>query len=431
MSPPSPRATRSSQSASGTAAPPTLKVELWPIERPVPCGDNPRLCPPAAIEKVSESLKAYGFRQPIVVDREGVIIAGHTRLLAAQKLGLAQVPVHVADLTPEQARAYRLADNRTNEETSWNADLLASEIGALAEIDYDLSILGFDGDELAEILGLTSAGLTHPDLVPEPPQEPLSKPGDLWILGEHRLLCGDATKTEDVERLMAGERACLMVTDPPYLVNYTGGSHPATQANGGKAGQDPDKHWDTYIDHEHSVEFYVAFLSAALKGALSADAAIYQCYAIMRSELIWAAWRSVGLLAHQTLIWRKSRSVLSYSWYMWDYEPILVGWPAGHQPKRHPPADAKAVWEIASTIEDGAGQIHPTMKPVELYRRPISYHTKVGEAIYEPFCGSGTALIAAEMSGRRCRAIELSPAFCDVAITRWCNFSGRAAVRHE
>ena len=163
-----------------------LAIELWPIERPIPYAGNPRLCPAAAIEKVAASLRSYGFRQPIVVDREGVIIAGHTRLLAAQKLGLTEVPVHVADLSAEQARAYRLADNRTAEETGWNAELLASEIGALAEIDYDLSILGFDTDELAEILGISSAGLTDPDLIPEAPAEPISKPGDLWILGEHR-----------------------------------------------------------------------------------------------------------------------------------------------------------------------------------------------------------------------------------------------------
>jgi DNA modification methylase len=405
-----------------------LAIELWPIERPIPYADNPRLCPAAAIEKVAASLRSYGFRQPIVVDRKGVIIAGHTRLLAAQKLGLTEVPVHVADLAAEQARAYRLADNRTAEETGWNAELLASEIGALAEIDYDLSILGFDGDELAQILGISGAGLTDPDLIPEPPAEPISKPGDLWLLGEHRLLCGDATKADDVVRLMDGERAVSMVTDPPYLCDYDGGNHPQSWRGGRRISpEEKTKHWDAYIDRERSVAFYSDFLSLALEHALIANAAVYQWYASARVEIVLAAWRAAGLLAHQQLIWHKSRSVLTRCDYMWDYEPFLYGWPSGHRPARKPPANATAVWEIASGGDDVAG-VHPTQKPVELIRRPIGYHTKAGELLYEPFCGSGTAIIAAESAGRRCYAIELAPAFVDVAITRWCNFTGRKAV---
>jgi DNA modification methylase len=411
------------------SAQPELAIELWPIERPIPYADNPRLCPPSAIEKVAASLRAYGFRQPIVVDTEGVIIVGHTRLLAAKQLGLAEVPVHVADLSAEQARAYRLADNRTNEETSWNAELLGAEIAALAEIDYDLGLLGFNDDELSEILKPPTLGLTDPDLIPEPPEEPIAKPGDLWALGDHRLLCGDATKAGDVERLMNGRRAALMVTDPPYLVGYTGGTHPATAANGGKKGEDPDKHWDSYIDHESSVAFYADFLRIASGHALELHAAIYQFFAIMRARVLFEAWAAAGLLAHQVLIWKKSRAVLTYSAYLWNYEPFVYGWQAGHQPRRRPPADVPAVWEISSAIEDGASGLHPTQKAVELYRRPILYHTKAGEALFEPFCGSGTALIAAESAGRCCYALELSPVFCDVAITRWMNFSGRAAVR--
>jgi DNA modification methylase len=256
----------------------------------------------------------------------------------------------------------------------------------------------------------------------------VSKPGDLYLLGDHRLLCGDSTNPGDVQRLMAGKKASLMATDPPYLVDYTGGEHPATEANGGKRGEETSKHWDTYIDHEHSVAFYVDFLRCALDHALEDHAAVYQCYGVMRSEVIWAAWRQVGLLAHQVLIWKKTRSVLTYSWYMWDYEPLLVGWREGHQPKLKPPADSRAVWEIESRIEDNPGSIHPTMKPVELIRRPILYHTRPGGLIYEPFSGSGTALIAAEDSGRVCYAIEQSPAFVDVSVQRWEHFTGQSAV---
>jgi DNA modification methylase len=406
-----------------------LAVEWWPTSRPIPYEQNPRLCPESAIEKVAASIREFGFRQPLVVDESGVIVVGHTRLLAAQRLGLETVPVHVArDLSPAQARAYRLADNRTNEDTSWNEELLALEIGELAALDYDIDVLGFEGSELAALLE-PRAGKTDPDLVPEPPAEPITQPGDLYLLGKHRLLCGDATNVDDVNRLMDGKKASLMATDPPYLVDYQGGAHPASEGNGGA--ENKDKSWDQYIDHEHSVAFYVEFLRTALDCALTPDAAVYECYGVMRSEVIWAAWREVGLLAHQALVWKKTRAVLTYSWFLWDYEPILVGWPQGHMPKMKPPADSRAVWEIASTEgNEAAIASHPTVKPVELIRRPISYHTKPGGLIYEPFSGSGTALIAAEQTGRVCYGLEQAPQFVDVAVARWEAFTGKQAERH-
>jgi DNA modification methylase len=407
-----------------------LQTEWWPLEKPIPYARNSRVCPESAIAKVAGSLAEFGFRQPIVVDENDVIIAGHTRLLAAQRLGLAQVPVHVAtDLSPEQVKAYRLMDNRSAQETSWDLDLLPLELSELAGLEFDLSLTGFEPDELAAFLAGPTEGLTDPDAVPEPPEEPVSKTGDLYLLGKHRLLCGDSTSSAEVERLMAGKRASLMATDPPYLVDYQGGAHPASEANEGAANR--DKHWDTYIDHEHSVEFYVDFLRTAVDAALTDDAAIYQWFGIMRTEVIWQSWREVGLLPHQVLVWLKSRSVLTYSHFMWNYEPMMYGWRQGHMPKMKPPADAKAVWEIGSAIEDGAAGIHPTQKPVETIKRPIAYHTKPGGLIYEPFSGSGTALIAAEETGRVCYAMEQSPQFVDVAVTRWERFTGKkAAVEH-
>ena len=406
-----------------------LTVEWWPIGKPVPYGRNPRVALEAAIAKVAGSLTEFGWRQPIVVDEQGVILAGHTRLLAAQRLGLEKVPVHVAtDLTPQQAKAYRLADNRSAQETSWDMDLLPLELAELFDLEFDLALTGFEPDELAAFLAEPTEGLTDPDEVPEVPEEPVSQRGDLYLLGKHRLLCGDSTNAEDVQRLMNGKRATLMATDPPYLVDYSGGQHPATEANGGKRGEDPDKHWDTYIDHEHSVAFYIDFLKAALDHALTDDAAIYQWFGIMRTEVIWQSWREVGLLPHQVLIWKKTRSVLTYSHFMWNFEPMMYGWHEGHMPKMKPPADAKAVWEIGSAIEDGASGIHPTQKPVETIRRPISYQTKPGGLIYEPFSGSGTALIAAEEMGRVCYAMEQAPQFVDVAVARWEAFTGKKAA---
>lgn len=231
---------------------------------------------------------------------------------------------------------------------------------------------------------------------------------------------------------MAGKRAILMATDPPYLVDYTGGMHPsaskASDKKWEKALSTKDKQWDDYIDHDHSVAFYVDFLRCALDVALAESVAVYQCHGIMRTDVVLQAWREVGLLPHQILIWKKGRPVLTHAHYMWDYEPFIYGWPEGHMPKSKPPADAKAVWEIESKIEDNPGSIHPTMKPVELIRRPILYHTKPGGLMFEPFSGSGTALIAAENTGRACYAMEQSPAFVDAALLRWEAYAGQAAT---
>ena len=236
-----------------------------------------------------------------------------------------------------------------------------------------------------------------------------------------------APSAEDVRRLMAGERAASDGHRPAVPGRLRGRRPPRKRGQRGRR-QPRDKHWDAYIDHEHSVAFYVDFLRAALECALTDDAAVYQWFGIMRTEVIWQAWREVGLLPHQVLIWQKSRSVLTYSaTSCGTTSPACTAGREGHMPAAKPPADATAVWEIASTIEDGAGWHPPTMKPVELIRRPIEWHTAPGELIYEPFCGSGTALIAAEMTGRRCYAIELSPAFVDVAVARWQRFTGQTA----
>ena len=404
------------------------------IEQVRPYEDNPRLCPARAIETVARSIKENGFLSPIITDEHLVILAGHTRLRAAQSLGLRTVPVIIAaGLSPEKARAYRLMDNRSHELTEWDFGLLASELAALVSSGIDPALSGFSDAELGRLLSRTGGlGLCDPDQTVEPPQVPQSKPGDLYLLGEQRLLCGDATDEDDVRRLMGSERASLMFTDPPYCINYSGGCHPQSWGNGGKqAGRDvASKDWDgRYLDGEAAVGFYGAFLRAALTFALSPAAAIYQCYAILRSEFIWEAWRQAGLLAHQVVIWRKSRAVLTHSWFLWDYEPIMVGWPAGHRPKAKPPADVRAVWEIASTAgNEAAIDCHPTVKPTALLAGPIGWHTEPGGLLYEPFCGSGTALIAAEMGRPALLRLELSPAFIDAARLRWERFTGRTAI---
>lgn len=413
--------------------------QLWPLEKPIPYARNARQVPEAAIAKVAASIAEFGFRQPIVVDEQGIIIAGHTRLLAAQRLELPSVPVHVAEgLGEAKVKAYRLMDNRCHEETSWDEELLRLEFEELGAMDLDLALTGFDEAELVPLLAEPATeGLTDPDAAPEPPEAPVSRSGDLWQLGRHRLLCGDSTVAEDVARVMDGKRAVLMATDPPYLVDYQGGNHPQTWANKGKnpdgsnkSEEEYEKHWDDYTDHDTSVKFYEGFLCAAIEHALIETPVVYQWFGIMRAEIVIAAWRAAGLLPHQMLIWHKSRKVLGRCDFMYDYEPMMYGWVQGKrpEPKRRPPANATTVWEIDSKIEDGASGLHPTQKPVETIRRPITYHTTPGDLIYEPFSGSGTAIVAAEEQGRCCCAIELSPAFVDVAVARWEAFTGHEAT---
>lgn len=383
-------------------------------------------------QALTDVLGEVGLVQSVIVNRSsGHLVDGHLRVELACAQGQPTIPVVYVELSEEEEHIILAA---------------LDPIAALASADRDkLAALlsGIENEDLADLveaiarenriaLDLGGDGLTDPDAVPDVPEEPASKPGDLYLLGQHRLLCGDATNPDDVQKLMAGKKATLMATDPPYLVDYAGGQHPSSEANGGivdgvRVGHE-EKHWDTYIDHEHSVEFYVDFLRCALDHALTDDAAVYQWFGIMRTEVIWQSWREVGLLPHQVLIWLKSRSVLTYSHFMWNYEPMMYGWRQGHMPKMKPPADAKAVWEIGSAIEDGASGIHPTQKPVETIRRPIAYHTKPGGLIYEPFSGSGTALIAAEETGRTCYALEQAPQFVDVAVARWEAFTGLAAT---
>lgn len=225
-----------------------------------------------------------------------------------------------------------------------------------------------------------------------------------------------------------------MATDPPYLVDYDGGNHPQTWGSDGKriTSEEKTKHWDAYVDRDTSVAFYESFLRVALGEALADVPVIYQWFGMMRVEVVLSAWKANGLLAHQTIIWHKSRPVLARCDFMWDFEPAMYGWVQGRRPesKRRPPANERCVWDVDSRagVEPDLGSVHSTIKPVELIRRPIEWHTRAGELIYEPFSGSGTAIIAAEQSGRRCYALELSPQFVDVALTRWQRFIGAQAT---
>ncbi len=396
---------------------------------------NFRLHPPVQSQALSAALDQVGWVQQVVVNTTtGNLIDGHLRVELAKERGEDELPCLFVELTDDEERL------------------------VLASLDPIAAMAGADQARLAELLasiesqdeqvrGLleqiarqqhlelpTAPGLVDPDDVPEVPTEPISRLGDLWLLGPHKLLCGDSTDPASVRRLLAGERATLMATDPPYLVDYDGGNRPQTWGKDGRpiSPEQKTRHWDAYTDHDSSVAFYADFLRAALAEALGDVPVVYQWFGMTRADIVMAAWRANGLLAHQVVIWHKSRAVLGRSDFMYDYEPAIYGWVAGRrpEPERRPPASTTAVWEVDQKegVEDGLGAVHPTIKPVELIRRPITWHTRPGELLYEPFSGSGTAIIAAEQTGRRCCALELAPAFVDVAVTRWQRFTGKQAT---
>ncbi len=397
-----------------------MQIEQWPIDKPIDYPKNARVWSKHAIAKVADSIRAYGFRQPIVVDKHGVICIGHLRRTAARTLGMTEVPVHVArDLSAAQIRGLRLMDNRSAQEATFDLEALGAEFLELKAMDFDLSLTGFD---IREIDSFTLQPNAAEDDVPPVPEAPVSQLGDLWELGDHRLLCGDSTKAEDVARLMNGKLANLLATDPPYLVNYTAGSHPQSWSN---SPETKDKGWDSYKDPSSSIEFYESFMRLGLEH-LAPGGAVYQWHAALMQYLVHQAWLKCGLLVHQHIVWVKARAVLTHSHYMWQHEVAFYGWPQGKKPLRRPPANIPTVWHVDQVGESDG--IHPTQKPVALSRRPIEYHTDPNGLCYEPFSGSGTMLVAAETTGRVCYAMEIAPEFVDVAVTRWQNLTKREAT---
>ena len=403
-----------------------MNIQLWPLDRIKPYASNPRKND-AAVDAVVASVRTFGFRQPIVVDGDGVIIVGHTRWKAATKLGLAEVPVHVADeLTPEQVRAYRIADNQSATIATWDSDLLPLELSALKDMGFDLDLLGF-GDALGEWLApKPNPGETDADEVPEPPADPITQPGDLWLLGEHKILCGDSTIADHVDRLMDGNAAALCATDPPYLVDYTG-ERPDTEG-----GNDGGKDWSaTYKEVEitDADGFFRGVFGNVLR-VLAPHSAIYCWHAHKRQALIAKVWDDLGILDHQQIVWVKPTSVLGRVFWHFRHEPCMMGWRQGSMPPHDSNHEFNSVWEIDWEGKKRiVGNKHPTQKPVEIFARPMRKHTRPGDIGFEPFRGSGSQIIAAEQQGRRCRAMELEPAFVDVALARWSAFTNKAPVR--
>jgi len=431
-----------------------MRIEMRPIADIRPYENNPRLNDDA-VEAVAESIRQFGFRQPIVVDTEGVIICGHTRWKAAQKLGLEKVPVHVAkDLTPEQIKAYRIADNKTAELADWNYDLLPIELSQLQGMDFDLGLLGFSEDDLAKLLDPgVKDGLTDPDEVPEPPDEAVTQPGDIWILGDHRLLCGDSGNPEHVDRLLDGAKIHLVSTDPPYNVKVEPRSNNAIAA--GLSSFQGTKHHQKFDVERHPekskpTQKKLRAKDRPLENDFVSDEAFDELLAAWfgniarvlepgRGFYIWGGYancgnyppvlKAMGLYFSQAIIWVKEHPVLTRKDFMGNHEWCFYGWREGAAHKFLGPNNAVDVWSVKKV--NPQSMIHLTEKPVELAVRAIQYSSRTGENVLDLFGGSGSTLIACEQTGRQAFLMELDPLYTDVIVERWEKFTGRKAERVE
>lgn len=400
---------------------PAAQVEMWQVADLVPYAKNARQHPPEQIDQIAASMERFGFTIPMLVAEDGTIIAGHGRLLAAAQLGLAEVPVMVArGWSEEDRRLYTLADNRLAEIAEWDPEMLRIEIGELRE-DFgieDMSLIGFSAEDLAEILPDalidTTGGLTDPDDVPEVPEAPVTRPGDVWLMGKHRLLCGDSTVATDVQKVLGDVKADLCFCDPPYNVDYAGGVG-AEKAGKGRR-----------IKNDALGDGFGQFLyDACVLINAHTDGAVYICMSSSELQTLQSAFKSAGGHWSTFIIWAKDRFTLGRADYQRQYEPILYGWPEGV--KRHwcGDRDQGDVWNIERPHKN---DLHPTMKPVALVERAIRNSSRKGDLVFDPFGGSGTTLIAAEKTGRHASLIELDPKYVDVIVRRWQEFTGETAV---
>lgn len=396
------------------------KIEQWPTPKLVPYARNARTHSDAQVAQIAASIAEFGFTNPILAGSDGVIVAGHGRLAAAQKLGLEAVPVVVLDhLTPTQRRALVIADNRIAENAGWDEELLRIELEGLQDEGFDLDLTGFDADALAELLAgdePVNEGETDEDAVPDVGETPVSRPGDVWVLGPHRLLCGDATVAASYEALLEGERVDMVFTDPPYNVNY---------ANSAK---DKLRGKDRAILNDNLGDGFYDFLLAALTQMVAhCRGGIYVAMSSSELDVLQAAFRAAGGKWSTFIIWAKNTFTLGRADYQRQYEPILYGWPEGATRHWCGDRDQGDVWQIKKPQKN---DLHPTMKPVELVERALRNSSRPGNVVLDPFGGSGTTLIAAERSGRVARLIELDPKYADVIVRRWQEWSGKQAT-HE
>src|SRR5687767_3998775 len=398
------------------------QIDHWPIDKLIFYARNPRKND-AAIDGMVASIREFGFKIPVLARSDGEVVDGHLRLKAARKLEITEVPVILCDeWTPAQVKAFRLMVNRSVSWADWDEELLALELTDLKECDFDLSLTGFDTKELDDLLVFQDSD-DQADLVPAPPENPVTQPGDLWLCGKHRVLCADATSPDAVEQLLYGSKPFLMVTDPPYGIELDSEWRDRAGLNGCGPAQASymknrsEGHTNTSISSDTRADWSDAF---ALVPSLEVA---YVWHASKFTREVLDGLLRIGFPHHQQIIWNKGRTVLTRTHYWFQHEPC---W---YVRKKNAPWFGKAgenstVWDSPSPkfIMGGSKEEkcdHPTQKPVELMRRPILNHTLRDEAVYDPFLGSGTTLIAAEMTERVCMGIELDPKYVDVIILRW------------
>ena len=388
-------------------------VELIPYAR------NSRTHSDEQVAQIAASIKEFGFLNPIIVDGENGIIAGHGRLLAAQRLGIDQLPVIEAKhLTEAQKKAYVIADNRLALNAGWDHDLLKIELQELQDLSFDVDLLGFDDGEIAALLADKTEGLTDEDAVPEAPAVPVTVPGDVWTLGRHRLVCGDSTDPLVVDKCLNGVVPHLMVTDPPYGVEYDADwrNHALRSDGTAVGGRAIGK-----VENDDKADWSEAW-------ALFPGDVAYVWHAGNKAHIVAKSIEDSGFGIRAQIIWAKNNIVIGRGHYHPKHEPCWYA--VRKNATGHWNGDRKqsTVWNIDKPMKSETG--HSTQKPVECMRRPIVNNSSPGQAVYEPFCGSGTTIIAAETEGRSCHAIELSPEYCDIIIKRWQDFTGQQAV-HE
>ena len=384
------------------------RIELWPIDRLRPCERNPRTHREAQVDQIAASMVEFGWTNPVLVDEEGGILAGHGRLLAARKLGLAEVPViRFEHLSEAQKRAYLIADNQLALQAGWDDALLAEELAWLRDERFDLDLVGFDATELERLLAIAdgeTASEEAEDEVAELPEDPVSRRGDLWILGKHRLLCGDATMLADVERVLGGRLADMTFCDPPYNVDYA--SSPKDKLRGKPRP----------ILNDDLGGGFEAFLYDACVNILSVTkGACYICMSSSELDTLQRAFRAAGGKWSTFVIWAKNIFTLGRADYQRQYEPILYGWKDGADHYWCGARDQGDVWFFDKPARN---DLHPTMKPVALAERAIRNSSKSRDIVLDPFGGSGSTLIACERTGRHTRLIELDPKYVDTIILR-------------
>ena len=396
------------------------KIEQWPTDKLVPYARNARTHSDAQVAQIAASIAEFGFTNPILAGGDGVMVAGHGRLAAAQKLGIGTVPVVVLDhLTPTQRRALVIADNRIAENAGWDDAMLQVELADLRDDDFDLSLTGFDADALTDLLAgeeTTTEGETDEDAVPDA-GPPVSSTGDVWLCGNHRVLCGDATDADAYATLLGDEMADMVVTDPPYNVNY---------ANSAK---DKIRGKNRAILNDNLGDGFYDFLLAALTPTLAhCRGGIYVAMSSSELDVLQAAFRSAGGKWSTFIIWAKHTFTMGHADYQRQFEPILYGWREGATRHWCGARDQGDVWNINKPHKN---DLHPTMKPVELMERAIRNSSRPGDVVLDPFGGSGTTMIAAEKSDRHARLMELDPKYVDVIVRRWQDFSGGQATRQS